>query len=217
MIRAAIFDLDGVLIDTELYYLEVTQRVLRSLGVNLSLDQMQILPGASNQMFDDFFGEVLESTSVSLEELQKAMSRNFRENPVPYRDLMFDGVPQTLKTLRDWGLRLVVASNSREYEIEGALRSLRVRDYFEFLYSAEMFQNPKPNPEIYLGCIRKLGLDKSEIIVIEDSEYGITAAKAAELLCIARRENRFRFDQSKADYFVDQIPEVLNLVESLNR
>ena len=83
------------------------------------------------------------------------------------------------------------------------------------IISGEVFKESKPNPEIYLTCIEKLNLEADECVAVEDSEYGIEAAKKAGLICIAKRDDRFNYDQSKADYFIDDHDEIKDILENL--
>ena len=94
------------------------------------------------------------------------------------------------------------------------LRQTELTDYFEFFLSGEMFRVSKPNPEIYLTCIEKLGLSAEECIAIEDSEYGIAAAKAANLTCIAKRDTRYGFNQTAADYMVDDLLDIIQIINN---
>ena len=83
--------------------------------------------------------------------------------------------------------------------------------------SGEMFKESKPDPEIYLYTLSKLGLAAEDCIVVEDSTYGICAAKAAGLKVAARRDTRFPFDQSGADYLLEETCRLKELVQELER
>jgi HAD superfamily hydrolase (TIGR01509 family) len=215
LIKAVIFDLDGVLINTEMFYLELLSKTFAHFGISLTPDQMEELPGAASDLFNKYIERNLASTSVPLDQFNAHMKYLLTVEPVPYRELMFEGVDRTIMYLSERHYRLAVASNSRASEIETALSALGLTQYFEFFFSSELFTHPKPSPEVYFGCIERLHLPPESIVVIEDSEYGIKAAKAANLTCIARREERFTFDQSAADYIVDQIPEIVPIIEQI--
>ena len=79
--------------------------------------------------------------------------------------------------------------------------------------SGEDFSESKPNPEIYLHVLHELEADASDAIAVEDSDTGIAAALAANLAVAAKRERRFGFTQRGATWFVDKIPELLDVVE----
>ena len=128
---------------------------------------------------------------------------------------MFPHVRETLDYLKDKGYILALASSSKEYEIDNVLKRCDLKDYFKLIISGEVFKESKPNPEIYLTCIKRLNLEAKECVAIEDSEYGIEAAKKAGLICIAKRDDRFNYDQSKADYFIDNHDEIKDILENL--
>ena len=87
--------------------------------------------------------------------------------------------------------------------------------YFELVTSGGMFKESKPNPEIYLFTAEKLKLDPHQCVVVEDSPYGIQAGVSAGMTVIARQDERFPMDQSRAHYFVKQLTEVQAIVAQL--
>lgn len=129
-----------------------------------------------------------------------------------HRALLFPNLVELLQTLRGYGLKLAVASSARMEGILEVVEACEIADYFDVLLSGRDLQESKPNPEIYLLTLKKLGVEASEAYVIEDSPNGITAAKRAGITTIARRETRFPLDQSQADYFVDDLLEVLDII-----
>jgi len=81
-------------------------------------------------------------------------------------------------------------------KIEIVLSQCVLENYFEVILSGEMFDQSKPNPDIYLTAAKKLGFNPEECLVVEDSIYGITAAKLAGMYTVALEESRFGIDQS---------------------
>ena len=82
--------------------------------------------------------------------------------------------------------------------------------------SDEDVKNPKPSPEIYLKAIERLGVNRDETLVIEDSSTGIKAGKNAGICTLARDSSRFFVDQSEADYIFDDLHEVFNILNEKN-
>ncbi len=214
MIKAVIFDMDGVLVDSEPVYQEATINVLNSLNIKATKDDLLKLAGGSSLHFNKFIQDVSKG-SISCEDFNKICDQYYLDNPVKYEEIMFPHVRETLDYLKDKGYILALASSSKEYEIENVLKRCDLKDYFKLIVSGEVFKESKPNPEIYLTCIKKLNLEAKECVAIEDSEYGIEAAKKAGLICIAKRDDRFNYDQSKADYFIDDHDEIKDILESL--
>jgi len=87
-----------------------------------------------------------------------------------------------------------------------------IADCFEFTVSGEEFTESKPNPAIYLHTLERLGLAAQECAVVEDSDYGITAAARAGIPVIARVEDRLGYTQDGASYFIDVFPQLLDLL-----
>lgn len=214
MIKAVIFDMDGVLVDSEPVYQEATINVLDSLNIKATQEDLLKLAGGSSLHFNKFIQDVSKG-SISCEDFNKVCDQYYLDNPVKYEKIMFPHVRETLDYLKDKGYILALASSSKEYEIENVLKRCDLKDYFKLIISGEVFKESKPNPEIYLTCIKRLNLEAKECVAIEDSEYGIEAAKKAGLICIAKRDDRFNYDQSKADYFIDDHDEIKDILENL--
>ena len=214
MIKAVIFDMDGVLVDSEPVYQEATINVLDSLNIKATKEDLLKLAGGSSLHFNKFIQDVSKG-SISCEDFNKICDQYYLDNPVKYEEIMFPHVRETLDYLKYKGYILALASSSKEYEIENVLKRCDLKDYFKLIISGEVFKKSKPNPEIYLTCIKRLNIEADECVAVEDSEYGIEAAKKAGLICIAKRDDRFNYDQSKADYFIDDHDEIKDVLENL--
>ena len=214
MIKAVIFDMDGVLVDSEPVYQEATINVLDSLNIKATQEDLLKLAGGSSLHFNKFIQDVSKG-SISCEDFNKVCDQYYLDNPVKYEKIMFPHVRETLDYLKDKGYILALASSSKEYEIENVLKRCDLKDYFKLIISGEVFKESKPNPEIYLTCIKRLNIEADECVAVEDSEYGIEAAKKAGLICIAKRDDRFNYDQSMADYFIDDHREIIDILENL--
>ena len=214
MIKAIIFDMDGTLIDSEPFYQNVTLKCMQEHHIPVYAEDLLPLAGANSHQFSDFINPRIEGY-LTREAFDKWHDKYFEENPIDFKKLLFHHVHETLSLLKEKSYRLVLASSSKKWEIEKVLNQCKLTDYFEFFLSGDMFKESKPNPEIYLVCIQKLGLSAKECIAIEDSEYGIAAAKGANLTCIAKKDSRFGFDQSSADYEVNDLLEIINILKEI--
>ena len=107
---------------------------------------------------------------------------------------------------------VAVASSSRMEKIGEVRRACQLQELFDFCLSGEMCSAPKPAPDIYLAAAARLDLPPQECVVIEDSTYGIQAAKRAGMRVIARKDDRFGFDQSLADAFFHDYLELPALI-----
>lgn len=216
MIKAIIFDMDGTLIDSEPYYQKIMLQCLQEHHVPVSAKDLLPLAGANANQFDKFLTNCIRG-HMERKTYDEWNDRYYKENPIDFTKLLFHHVHETLSIFKEKGYRLVLASSSKKYEIENMLKQCSLGKYFEFFLSGDMFRESKPNPEIYLVCIEKLGLSSDECIAVEDSEYGIAAAKDAGLTCIAKRDTRFGADQSPADYAVDDLLEIIDILKEIKR
>lgn len=214
--KAIIFDMDGVLIDSERVYQDAIKAFFNGAGVPVSDEEYNAVAGASGKdtrrMFEEWW-ERARGEHRSGQELEDAVFEGVSGESFDYATIMNPGVPETLAALADAGWRLALASSSPKDNIEQVLSQLGVRDRFELLVSGEDFHQSKPDPAIYLHAIEALGLPAEDCIAIEDSDYGITAAKRAGLTVIAKREERFNFTQEGADFMIDEIPDILKVLE----
>ena len=213
-IRAVIFDMDGVLVDSERAYRSCVSEYFEKLGYPLTDDELDVMAGAS-------VAKSYELLSVGGSARPKDLALRWRYRPrefyeqtgqVDYAAIMFEGVPETIAGLSERGYRLAIASSSPRDVINHVLEVCGVSGYFELVTSGADFEESKPNPAIYLHTLDALGLSAEECRVVEDSDYGITAAVRAGITVIARREERFGFSQKGATFFIDAFSELLDLL-----
>lgn len=121
-------------------------------------------------------------------------------------------IPYVIELIRDLhnhGLKLMITSSSSPASIEYVMDKYKIRDYFSGYISGDMVKSPIPAPDIFLLAAERLGLTPSECIVIDDSYYGITAAKAAKMACIGfNNPNSGQQDLSCAEYIIEGFEEV---------
>jgi len=181
MIKAVIWDNDGVLVDTEELYFKATREVLSEIGVDLTTKlfaQISLKQGRST--FDLAAAQGVESVVIA----RLRADRNRR-----YSDLLrngvrvLDGVKDTLRQLQGKVLMGVV-TNSRREHFELIHTTTGLLQYFDFVLTREDYGKSKPNPDPFLTAIIRNGLQPEHCIIVEDSERGLAAAKAAGIRCI---------------------------------
>jgi HAD superfamily hydrolase (TIGR01509 family) len=212
MKKAVLFDMDGILYDSEAYYMKGTIEQMRAYGYEGPAEKIYAVVGTTMdgtyQILHDLLGG-----RVSKEQLEKGNDYYFGVlHPLDYRSIMFPGVPEQLKRLQDAGIRLACCSSSPEKTILDSLDAMGIRPFFSFVESGENVHHPKPDPEIYLLAMQSLGLQPQDCAVYEDSETGIASGRAAGCFTIARRDTRFHQDQSGADLLVADIREMADTV-----
>lgn len=204
MIKAVIFDLDGVIVDSEPAYKRVDMRILDLLNISMSSSEYDTWMGTSGE---EMFAQLKEKYAFpqTVKELTKMqldfMLEDFRKGGFCAIEGMIDLI-NTLHTKTDFVL--AVASSSPVLYIEEILNSFGISEYFKLKISGENIPRTKPAPDIYLECAKRLGFDPSECIALEDSKNGITAAKKAGMKCIAFLSSKDRNQENDlADYVFD--------------
>lgn len=209
---AVIFDMDGVIVDTEAFYTDQERRFVADMGLPVEEAEVIGLVGQSHQTFQRTLREWWSRVGRELtgDEAEQTFEDWAADDPCDYRSILNPGVHETIRTLLDAGVRVALASSSPMRNINKVLAACELEGLFEVIVSGEQFHESKPNPEIYLHTLELLGLQADACCCVEDSVPGITAGKAAGLTVFAKREERFGFTQEMADEIIDHIPDLLS-------
>ena len=214
---AVIFDMDGVIVDTEKFYLDTLARLFEAEGIEVPFEDLCVTVGASYKDFKRNLVRWFELGGEHLAEEEALARYNVWEerNQPDFAALLNHGVVGTVAELKNRGVRVALASSSPMSNILLVLEACGLSDAFELVTSGEQFHESKPNPEIYLHTLENLGLPAGDCCCVEDSVPGITAGKAAGLTVFAKREDRFGFTQEAADRIIDAIPDLLEAASEL--
>lgn len=214
-IQAVIFDLDGVLIDSEICYIsKLRQWVETDLHKSVPLENLLPIVGSSGPAHYLAVKPFLPP-GWDREDYLKAYRAFLARNPIRYDQLPFPDVLPTLRTLKETGYRLALATSSPRDKVEQIQDECGFTGFFELTLTRDDVEKCKPEPEIYLKALAGLGLPPELCLVVEDSTIGITAAKAARVPVAARREERYPMDQSQADYLLERIGDLPALLADL--
>ena len=183
-LRAVIYDLDGLLIDSEPCWRQAEMEVLSSVGVPLTAERGLETTGLRLDEAVAYWAVRYPWTTVSHEEvvhriLQRVLALLAEQVPLK------PGVRESLAAVRRAELRVAVASSSPLRLIEGALERVGLRSEFEQVVSAESERFGKPHPGVYLTAAKRLGVSPEECLALEDSVNGVLAATSAGMRCIA--------------------------------
>jgi len=212
MIKAVIFDMDGVLIDSQPLHYEIDMAVLQACGYSATLESVTKYTGLSNPDRWPLYKEALGlSQSVEhLIELQTGfMIKIFTEaNLTP-----ICGIPELLQFLKKNNIPCGVASSSSHELINLVLERCGITTFFTHLISGEDVKAGKPAPDIYLKAAKTFGLSPEGCIAIEDSPMGILSAKNAGFACIGYvNPNTHGQDFTHADYVVTHFDECQKII-----
>jgi beta-phosphoglucomutase len=193
MFRAVIFDFDGVITDSEVLHLRSFNQVLAQYGVEISTkDYYKEYLGLSD--FDCFKAlinkKVLQKPAKGIENLAKEKTEVF-EKLAKTEGRIIEGVRDFLQMLSQNNIPMAICSGALLAEIELVLEQARLRDFFSVIVSAEQVKKGKPHPDGFILTLKKLNqgrqnqIDAKQCIAIEDSHWGLQAAKAAGMHTVA--------------------------------
>jgi HAD superfamily hydrolase (TIGR01509 family) len=176
-VEAALFDMDGLLLDTEVLYVEAMQQAARSLGREMALDFCHSMVGVPAKectlMIEAYYGE-----GFSLTEFREHFSvhrRRLMEGGIPVKP----GVVELLDFLAGCGLPLAVATSAGRATAQHHLGHAGLLDRFTALATRDDVERAKPHPDVYLEAARRLGVAPERCLAFEDSNIGLEAAHAA--------------------------------------
>ncbi|MBK0465659.1 hexitol phosphatase HxpB [Klebsiella aerogenes] len=183
-ILAAIFDMDGLLIDSEPLWDRAELEVLESLGVDISRrDELPDLLGLRIDLVVDLWFAQQPWRGPDRAEVTASIIRRSIQLVEESRPLL-PGVREAVALCKAQGLKIGLASASPLHMLEKVLEMFELRDQFDALASAEHLPYSKPHPQVYLDCAAKLGIAPMSCVALEDSVNGMIASKAARMRSI---------------------------------
>ena len=192
-IEAILFDMDGILIDSEPFWRQAEIEVFATVDVHLTEQQCMETTGLRIDEVVAFRHSQKPWSEPSCRVISEAILDRVMElvrlhgKPLP-------GVGEALEAARATGLPVALASSSTYALIETTLTTLGIREHFSTIHSAEEEELGKPHPAVYLNAARKVGVAPTACLAIEDSLNGVIAAKAARMQVIAIPESHFQND-----------------------
>ncbi len=217
MFKAVVFDWDGTLADTKKAVVESFRRVLTEIGCTVNNEFLErrigtgtrkMLEDALNKCNITFDNEMLEELTRKKVRLQKELSETVN---------LFEGATDLLDAL--YGrIKIALATMSSRPVIDKLLSEKKIKTYFNAVVTADEISKPKPDPEIFLLSATRLNLPPEDCVTLEDSIFGVKAAKTAKMKCIAIPSGAYSREELKRenpDLMIDsltQIEKMLNFI-----
>lgn len=205
---AAIFDMDGVIVDSEIVYMDYLLEFAQKKNPNVVMEQINPMVGLSRKDSWTIMEQAIQNGQTWEELLAEFRVLDIYRH-VDYRKIFRPEALTVVKELKNRGYRVALASSTGPKLIARILEETGMRPWFDLVVSGGQFKRSKPDPEIYHYTAKTLGVPEAKCFVIEDSEVGIEAGKAAGMTVAALLDDRFGFDQSKADHQMTSLLEIL--------
>jgi HAD superfamily hydrolase (TIGR01509 family) len=210
--RAVIFDMDGVLVDSEPVNVEALAVLLAAHGVRYTEAENDEFVGVSDR---EHFTALRERYRLgpTVEELIKRWTGLVLQL-IPTRSRPRPGVPEVLERLSQRSYRLALASSALRPVIDARLAALGVAEHFPVIVSALDVARGKPAPDVFLAAAARLGVPPDRCLVVEDSRNGLLAAKAAGMRCAVVPSPATRLQAfAEADFLLGGLPDLLGILD----
>lgn len=187
MIKAILFDMDGVLIDAKEWHYEALNKALSLFGMEISrYDHLVTYDGLPTRKKLEML-TLERSLPIELHDFINQVKQQYTMDEVHQKCRPFFAHEYALSRLKADGFRLAVCSNSVKKSVETMLEKAMIMEYFDCYLSNQDVVNSKPDPEIYLKCMQQIGVEPHEALILEDNEHGIKAgiASGAHVLTVA--------------------------------
>ena len=216
MIKAIIFDMDGLMIDSERVTFECYQERLKDMNLTMDEEFYKTLLGKPikgiYQRFYDVYGNDFPIENV-IQDVHQLMAERFETEGVPVKK----GLVELLHYLKDNNYKTIVATSSNRDRVDKILAQAKITEFFDDSICGEEVTKGKPNPEVFLKSCQKLGVNVDEAIVLEDSEAGIQASYDANIkvICIPDMKYPEKQYEEKTFKILKDLTEVTAYLKSL--
>lgn len=206
--RAVIFDMDGVIIDSEPLHIELETKMITELNIPITKNMYARFAGTTSlsmwKILVDEFNLDKNPKMLSIESDRRFIETLLTTDKVK----LFDGVKDVLMILKGLEIPLALASSSSKDVVNAVLKKFELEDIFNEVITGSDVQNSKPHPEIFLKASQMLNISPSYCVVVEDSPNGVKAAKLAGMNCIGFASEQNKHDISHATYIMKSFREL---------
>ena len=216
MIKAVLFDMDGVLVDSEELTYEAAIEMLKERGADACKEDFIPFIGAGDIAY---LGGAAGRHGLSYDKSMSVVTYQKYEKLVAEHDIAYENTVKTVLKLKENGLKLAVCTSSDLVKMNINLRAIGLNGVFDALVNGRDIQNNKPAPDIYLRGAGLLGVPADECLVVEDAKNGILAAKAAGMHNIALTTTFSReelIDSVDPEFICNDLYDIVNLICQYN-
>lgn len=209
MKRSVVFDMDGVIVNTEYFYFKRRMEFFYKLKIKPGSKKIEDFIGLTNSMI---WKVLIPSDINKRKTLQEKYIKYCNEHPAYFPKLLNPSVKKLFRELKSKKINIAIASSSAKNEILRMLEECQLKSYVDFVISGEECKKSKPDPEIYTLAVSALKSLPKEVIAVEDSKLGIRSGKSAGLTVAALVQKDYYVDQSEADYKINDLLELISII-----
>ena len=205
MKKYILFDNDGVLVDTEIWYFEANKKALKELGLTLHMDTYQEIMARGGTAWEVAIAQGIETSIIDKKRVQR---------DIYYQDFLQTKnleIPKVKKVLADLSkkYKMAIVTTSRRVDFELIHKKRGISDFMQFVLCVEDYNRAKPYPDPYLTGLELFKASNEQTIVVEDSQRGLSSAVNAKIECvIVKNDFTKTHDFSKANYFIDNLEQL---------
>ncbi|NYV27453.1 HAD family phosphatase [Streptobacillus felis] len=214
-IKLCIFDMDGLIFDTEKEYIRQAVKFAKTNNIDITEEQMHSVIGTNNEACVKFYKS--HFPNLDFKKIFKTIEEEIMKLSDERKIGVKKGVKELISYLKNENIKLAIASSSQKNKIHKLLKNEELYQYFDFIISGEEVLESKPNPEIFLKTIKHFGLNPCDCIVLEDSYNGIRAAHKAGAIPVMIPDLLIPTDETDKLCFktLDNLLEVIKLLEEI--